>query len=63
MKKVIKSLINDEPEKDSDKEKKIEQNKTGIKKSVSGNFVRLNLKKKYQEKKRFRPVKLRKIVI
>ena len=63
MKKVIKSLINDEPEKDSDKEKQIEQNKKGIKKSVSGNFVRLNLKKKYQEKKRFRPVKLRKIAL
>ena len=59
LKKSIHSIIHGN---DSDKEEKKEPKKE-IKKSVSGNFVRLNLKKKYQEKKRFRPVKLRKIAL
>ena len=66
LKKEIDSLINEEPEKKEEKneitlDKKDEKKKE--KKSVSGNFVRLNLKKKYQDKKRFRPVKLRKIAL
>ncbi len=66
LKKELNSLINDtesdKPEKEPKSEKK-ELQKKPLKKSVSGNFVRLNLKKKYQEKKRFRPVKLRKIAL
>ena len=64
-KKSLNALINDEqPPKEEKSDIKLDNpNKKKIKKSVSGNFVRLNLKKKYQEKKRFRPVKLRKIAL
>ena len=64
-KKSLNSLINsDSNEKKENSEIKLDNpNKKKLKKSVSGNFVRLNLKKKYQEKKRFRPVKLRKITL
>jgi len=65
IKETIISLINDEEDiskdkKDNKERKTISGNKP---KAVSGNFVRLNLKKKYQEKKRVRPVKLRKITL
>jgi len=65
IKQTIKSLINDEE--DNSKDKKIDKERKTVSdtkpKAVSGNFVRLNLKKKYQEKKRVRPVKLRKITL
>ena len=69
-KKSLNSLLNDDEDINTKKEEKektdIKLNdpkKNKLKKSASGNFVRLNLKKKYQEKKRFRPVKLRKIAL
>ena len=65
-KKSLNSLINDDPNLPKEEKTNIKldnPNKKKLKKSVSGNFVRLNLKKKYQEKKRFRPVKLRKITL
>ena len=67
VKEVINSLIKDqEKEEKVDKEKniKLKEKKTNSEKKPkvqSGNFVRLNLKKKYQEKKRVRPVNIRKI--
>ena len=65
IKETIKSLINDEEDnskdKKTDKERKTKSDSKP--KTISGNFVRLNLKKKYQEKKRVRPVKLRKIAL
>ena len=66
LKKELDSIINDidqEKPKNESKSEKKELPKKPLKKSASGNFVRLNLKKKYQEKKRFRPVKLRKIAL
>ena len=69
VKKVINSLINDNEEDkndDSNKNINLKERKTisEIKpKTQSGNFVRLNLKKKYKEKKRLRPVNIRKITL
>ena len=63
LKKEIDSLINNESKNKEKKEQKSEEKKPNMKKSLSGNFMRLNLNKKYQEKKRFRPVKLRKIAL
>ena len=67
VKDVINSLIKEGEEEgnNSNKNKKSErkttiENKTKLQ---SGNFVRLNLKKKYQEKKRVRPVNIRKITL
>ena len=68
VKEVITSLINDD-----NNEKKDEKNKNNNSKErktisekpkvQSGNFVRLNLKKKYQEKKRVRPVNIRRTTL
>ena len=58
-KKELNSLIND----DNDIKVNNNNEKKELRKTNSTNFVRLNLKKKYQEKKRFRPVKLRKIAL
>ena len=67
IKKEIKSIINniDNDEKEA-QNKNIKGRKTISEtkpNTISGNFVRLNLKKKYQEKKRVRPVKIRKITL
>ena len=58
-KKELNSLIND----DNIGKTNNTNEKKELRKTNSTNFVRLNLKKKYQEKKRFRPVKLRKIAL
>ena len=63
LKKEIESLINEEPNKTQKISQKSEEKKSTKKRPLSNNFVRLNLNKKYQEKKRFRPVKLRKIAM
>ena len=73
-KNILNSLMDDNEEeknnnnkdkdKDKDKPKDMKERKTisEVKPKVqSGNFVRLNLKKKYKEKKRVRPVNIRKI--
>ena len=68
VKEVITSLISDDNEK---KDEKKEDNKDNKRKTISeqkpkvqsGNYVRLNLKKKYQEKKRVRPVNVRKTTL